>query len=68
MGEISRPQLAVYVAAAIAIGGEWGTLSEIAFARKLGRAVVALGSWDLPELEVVATPAEAVSRALERTR
>ena len=31
--------------AVIAIGGEWGTLSEIAFARELGRRVVALSSW-----------------------
>src|SRR4051794_29748657 len=31
--------------AVLAIGGEWGTLSEIAFARALGRTVVALGSW-----------------------
>jgi uncharacterized protein (TIGR00725 family) len=33
--------------AVIAVGGEWGTLSEIAFARKLGRRVVALDSWSL---------------------
>ncbi len=33
--------------AVIAVGGEWGTLSEIAFARKLGRPVVALESWVL---------------------
>jgi uncharacterized protein (TIGR00725 family) len=33
--------------AVIAVGGEWGTLSEIAFARKLGRTVVALDSWEL---------------------
>jgi uncharacterized protein (TIGR00725 family) len=31
----------------IAIGGEWGTLSEIGHARALGRTVVALRSWDL---------------------
>jgi len=31
----------------IAIGGEWGTLSEIAFARRLGRPVVALRTWTL---------------------
>jgi uncharacterized protein (TIGR00725 family) len=29
----------------IAVGGEWGTLAEIGFARKLGRQVVALRSW-----------------------
>ena len=33
--------------AVIAVGGEWGTLSEIAYARKLGRPVVALRSWPL---------------------
>jgi uncharacterized protein (TIGR00725 family) len=31
----------------IAIGGEWGTLSEIAFARRLGRPVIAIRSWTL---------------------
>ena len=31
----------------IAIGGEWGTLSEIGHARAIGRTVVALHSWDL---------------------
>lgn len=33
--------------AVIAVGGEWGTLSEIGFARALGRTVVALRSWTL---------------------
>jgi uncharacterized protein (TIGR00725 family) len=33
--------------AVIAIGGEWGTLSEIAFARRLERTVIALRSWPL---------------------
>ncbi len=34
-------------AVAIAIGGEWGTLAEIGFARSIGRTVVALRSWEL---------------------
>jgi uncharacterized protein (TIGR00725 family) len=33
--------------AVIAIGGSWGTLSEIAHARQLGRRVIALESWQL---------------------
>jgi uncharacterized protein (TIGR00725 family) len=33
--------------AVIAIGGEWGTLSEIAFARRLGKQVIAIRSWTL---------------------
>jgi uncharacterized protein (TIGR00725 family) len=31
--------------ATIAVGGEWGTLAEVAHARNLGRPVVALRSW-----------------------
>ena len=48
----------------IAIGRGWGTLSEIAHARRLGRSVFALDTWDVQGLEVVDTPAEAVKRAL----
>jgi uncharacterized protein (TIGR00725 family) len=33
--------------AVIAIGGEWGTLSEIGFARAIGHEVIALRSWAL---------------------
>ena len=33
--------------AVIAIGGEWGTLSEIGLARVIGHEVVALRSWEL---------------------
>ena len=45
----------------VAIGGEYGTLSEIGLARKVGRPVVALGSWDLPgHVVVAASPEEAI--------
>ena len=47
--------------AVIAIGGEWGTLTEIAFARRLERPVIALRSWSLDEsaeLETGITQAE----------
>jgi len=57
--------------AVIAVGGEWGTLSEIAHARKIGRPVVALHSWTLAnrtgtDLGIVEaeTPEEAVDTAL----
>jgi len=50
----------------IAVGGEYGTLSEIAFALKLGKTVVGLGSWDLGEGIVKAKdPADAVALAFE---
>lgn len=48
----------------IAIGQGWGTLSEIALARRLGRLVIALDTWDVMGLEKVETPAEAVKRAI----
>ncbi len=48
----------------IAVGGEYGTLSEMGLARKVGRPVVALESWDLGEhVSVAATPEEAVGTA-----
>ncbi|OFW72264.1 MAG: hypothetical protein A2Y55_07050 [Actinobacteria bacterium RBG_16_68_12] len=51
--------------AVIAVGGGWGTLSEIAFARRLGRPVVALeGAPAVEGIERAATPAEAVELAL----
>ena len=48
----------------IAIGRGWGTLSEIAHARRLGRSVFALDTWDIEGLEKVDTADEAVRRAL----
>jgi uncharacterized protein (TIGR00725 family) len=51
--------------AVIAVGGSWGTLAEIAFARRLGRAVVALeGAPAVEGIEVASSPAEAVELAL----
>jgi uncharacterized protein (TIGR00725 family) len=57
--------------AVVAIGGRYGTLSEIALALKLGIPVVGLRSWRLrqPEgrrvpLVVAASPQDAVARAI----
>jgi uncharacterized protein (TIGR00725 family) len=48
----------------VAVGGEYGTLSEIGLALKIGRPVVALESWDLGgHVVVVASPEEAVEKA-----
>ena len=50
----------------IALSGEYGTLSEIGLARKVGRPVVSLESWKLPGHVVVASsPEEAVEAAFE---
>jgi len=59
--------------AVIAIGGEWGTLSEIGFARVIGHEVVALRSWELngrermaggPGVVAAETAEEAVQKSL----
>ena len=50
----------------IAVGGEFGTLSEIALALKTGKPVVGLESWGLgPPVIVASSPADAVNRLLE---
>jgi uncharacterized protein (TIGR00725 family) len=60
--------------AVIAVGGEWGTLSEIGFARRLGRGVVTLRSWqargegpmaEMPGVTAAESAEGAVSTALE---
>jgi uncharacterized protein (TIGR00725 family) len=55
----------------IAVGGEFGTLSEIALALKMGKTVVGLDTWDLNHegllgdpLARASSPQEAVARAL----
>ncbi len=55
----------------IAVAGEYGTLSEIALALKVGTPVVGLATWELaragspvPAIAVATTPAEAAERAV----
>ena len=57
--------------AVIAVAGEFGTLSEIAFALKTGVPVVGLNTWELSKagqqveaFAQVATPQDAVREAL----
>lgn len=53
----------------VAVGGEYGTLSEIGLALKIGRPVVALESWNLGgHVVVVASPEEAVEKAFGAVR
>ena len=75
LGE-ARNALVVRAAdAVIAVAGEYGTLSEIALALKLGRPVVGLGTWELARdgepvgaIVVAATAAEAAERAVDLAR
>jgi uncharacterized protein (TIGR00725 family) len=72
MGELRNGLIVRGADAVIAVGGEYGTLSEIGFALKLGRPVVGLRTWELARegvprepIVVVESAEEAVRRALE---
>ena len=71
LGEVRNALLVRAADAVLAVGGSWGTLSEIALARRTGVPVVCLGGWavvgpdgtplDLPR---AGAPAEAVALVL----
>src|SRR5262249_49743141 len=71
MGEARNTIIVRSADAVIAVGGGWGTLSEIGFALRLGVPVFGLSTWDIGVREEVAggvvpveTPQEAVARAM----
>ena len=49
----------------IAVAGEFGTLSEIAYGNIFGKPVIGLGSWEVKGVTPAASPEEAVRTALE---
>ena len=64
LGE-ARNALVVRAAdALIAVGGGYGTLSEIALALKGGKRVVGIGSWEIEGVVATASAEEAVAAAL----
>jgi hypothetical protein len=64
LGE-ARNALVVRAAdALIAIGGAYGTLSEIALALKGGKRVIGLGTWEIEGVEPAEGPEAAVEAAL----
>jgi uncharacterized protein (TIGR00725 family) len=71
LGELRNALLVRAADALIAVGGSWGTLSEIALARRTGVPVVVLDGWDVRDQrgEPLAarradTPEQAVRQAL----
>ena len=63
MGHARNVILILSVDAVIAVGGGYGTLSEIAVALKMGKPVFGLSTWDIEGVADCTTPEEAVSRA-----
>jgi len=65
LGEARNALVVRAVDALVAVGGEYGTLSEIALALKADKPVVGVGTWDIDGVRAVAQPAEAARLALE---
>ncbi len=64
LGEIRNLMIIRASAAIIAIGGEYGTLSEIALGLKAGKAVIGLGTWDIKGVQAAESAEEAVRLAV----
>jgi uncharacterized protein (TIGR00725 family) len=62
LGEARNALVVGAAQAVIAVGGGYGTLSEIALALKAGTRVLGLETWDIPGVEVVGSPGDAVER------
>ena len=64
MGEMRNALVVRAADAVIAVGGAYGTLSEIAFALRTGMPVVGIGTWDLDDVVDAPDPVAAVELAL----
>ena len=66
MGELRNGLIVRAADALVAVGGGFGTLSEVALALKLGRPVVGVGTWDIgPGVVKMHDSAAAARKALE---
>jgi hypothetical protein len=65
LGELRNGLVVRAADAVIAVGGAYGTLSEIALALAAGTAVVGLDTWAIDGVEVAESAPAAVERALE---
>jgi len=64
LGELRNGLIVRAADVAIAVGGAYGTLSEIALAMVGEVPVIGIDSWDVEGVQVVGSPQEAVRRAL----
>ena len=67
-GEGRNVLVACTADAVIAVGGEFGTLSEMALALKMGKRVVGLGTWDLRRDDTETDPLIRAETAEEAVR
>jgi hypothetical protein len=62
LGVARNALLAYNCDAAVAIDGQYGTLSEIAYAMQLNKPVIGYKSWSIPKLESEKTPSLVIKR------
>lgn len=66
LGELRNGLIVRAADAVVAVGCSWGTLSEVALARRTGVPLVLVDPWDLPDdVGVVVADAAAAVRAVE---
>ena len=68
LGELRNGLVVRAADALVAVGGAYGTLSEVALALSTGVPVVGLRTWAIDGIEQAPTPAQAAKRALELAR
>ena len=66
LGELRNGLIVRSADALLAVGGAYGTLSEVALALATGVPVVGYDTWDIAGIEVAESPEQAVAMALER--
>ena len=68
LGELRNGLVVRAADAVVAVGGAYGTLSEIALALAAGTPVVGVDSWPIDGVEVAASAGAAAQRALQLAR
>jgi uncharacterized protein (TIGR00725 family) len=67
LGELRNGLVVRAADVVVAVGGAYGTLSEVALALKTGVRVVGLGTWEIDGIEVVDSPESALRAIQQRT-
>jgi hypothetical protein len=68
LGYTRNSLVAMNADALIAIDGEYGTLSEIAFGKIYGKPVIGLGTWEVKGVVEAKSPRKAVKLALDAAK
>jgi uncharacterized protein (TIGR00725 family) len=67
LGELRNGLVVRAADVVVAVGGAYGTLSEVALALKTGVPVIGLGTWEIEGIELVDSPDRALEAIHEHT-